>query len=139
MNSAEVTVIADDDMRFYWEGTSERRLLAQRCTNCRRLWHPPGPVCPHCQGLAWTIEDLPSDGVIFSVARVHEPGSPIQGTHYLVGVVELADPTREGDSVRLVCNLRGGDLDSCRIGVPVRLCFEPLAGDYQLPQFEVAS
>jgi uncharacterized OB-fold protein len=96
-------------------------------------------VCPHCQGLEWTIEELPTVGVIYSVAKVHEPGSPIQGTHYLVGLVELADPQRAGASVRVACNIRGGDLADCPIGSSVSLLFEPLGGNYLLPQFDVSS
>src|SRR3954470_24225681 len=133
--SADVVISVDSDTSFYWEGTSDERLLAQRCSSCSRLWHPPGPVCPHCQGLDWTIDDLPSTGVIYSVAKVHEPGSPIQGTHYLIGLIELADPQHPGDAVRLAENIRGADLADCPIGPPVSLCFEPLAGPYRLPQF----
>jgi uncharacterized OB-fold protein len=94
--SADVVVTVDADTAFYWEGTAHGRLLAQRCPSCDRLWHPPGPACPHCQGLAWTIEELSTRGTIYSVAKVHEPGSPIQGTHYLVGLVELTDARGTG-------------------------------------------
>ncbi|MCU1344712.1 MAG: nucleic acid-binding protein [Acidimicrobiia bacterium] len=135
--SADVTVTADSDTAFYWDGTSQERLLAQRCGSCQRMWHPPGPVCPHCQCLEWSIDELSRQGTIYSVAKVHEPGSPIQGTHYLVALVEQADPQRPDESVRLACNIRGGDLSDCPIGAPVSLVFEPLAGDYRLPQFEV--
>jgi len=135
--TAEVTVSADSDTRFFWEGTAGGRLLAQRCVSCARLRHPPGPVCPHCQCLDWTIDELPHVGTIYSAAKVHEPGSPIQGTHYLIGLVELADPRGGADTVRLACNIRGGALADAVIGAPVELCFEELAGEYRLPQFRL--
>jgi uncharacterized protein len=135
--TADVAISADADTKFFWEGTANGRLLAQRCKSCARLWHPPGPVCPHCQCLEWTIEELPRVGTIYSVARVHEPGSPIQGTHYLIGLVDVADPRSGPDTVRLACNIRGATLDDAVIGAAVELCFEDLADGYRLPQFRV--
>jgi len=111
----------------------------QRCADCARLWHPPSPVCPHCRALTWTIEALPGHGVLHSVAEVHEPGSPIQGSHYLICLVDLPDPRGEGPGVRMVANLRGTTLGEAAIGMPVEVLFEALAGEQRLPQFRPAS
>jgi uncharacterized protein len=147
--TADVEVLADPDSAFFWEGTTDGRLLAQRCTACRRLWHPPSPVCPHCQHLEWSIEDLPHSGTLHSVAKVHEPGSPIQGSGYLICLVDLADladpadladlaDQGHGPGVRMVANLRGCELGDAVIGASVELVFEELAGTFQLPQFKLA-
>lgn len=82
--TTSVTIGVDHDSAFYWEGARDGRLLAQRCVGCASLWHPPGPVCPHCQCLEWTVEDLALHGELYCAAKVREPGSPIQGTDYLI-------------------------------------------------------
>jgi uncharacterized OB-fold protein len=136
--TASVEVGVDEDTAFYWEAASQGLLMAQRCATCARLWHPPSPVCPHCQGLDWTVEALPGTGTLHSVAKVHDPGSPIQGSGYLICLVELPDPTG-GPGVRVVANLRGTELEGAAIGMPVELTFEALQGEQRLPQFRVAA
>ena len=60
--TASVEVGVDEDTAFYWEAASQGLLMAQRCATCARLWHPPSPVCPHCQGLDWTLCSVPVPG-----------------------------------------------------------------------------
>ena len=136
--TAAVAIDADVDSTFYWDGASQQRLLAQRCSRCFRLWHPPGPVCPHCHCLDWTVDELPLDGVVYAAAKVHEPGSPIQGTDYWIALVEIADP-RGGEGVRLAGNLRKATVDEARVGAAVAIHFEQLAGGRLLPQFHLRS
>ena len=32
----------------YWAAARQRELRFQRCVDCRRWRHPPGPLCPAC-------------------------------------------------------------------------------------------
>ena len=32
----------------YWAAARQRELRFQRCADCRRWRHPPGPLCPTC-------------------------------------------------------------------------------------------
>jgi uncharacterized OB-fold protein len=136
--TADLVVAFDSDSAFYWDGAADGRLLAQRCAVCERLWHPPGPVCPHCQALDWSIADLPLSGELYSVAEIHEPGSPIQGTNYLVALAEFTDQ-HGGPPVRIAANLRGASLAEATIGAAVTVHFEALAGGRALPQFQLAA
>jgi uncharacterized protein len=137
--TADLEIGTDSDTAFFWEATAQGRLVAQRCASCRKLWHPPSPVCPHCQHLDWTIEDLPHVAVLHSVAKVHDPGSPIQGTGYLICLVDVADPAGIGPGIRMVSNLRDCELGDAAIGASVELIFEELAGTFRLPQFRLAT
>ena len=123
----------EPDSSFYWEGTRSGELLVQRCRSCAALRHPPSPVCPECRSLEWDAEAAPQVGVLHSVACVHHPPSPIQGTGYLICLVDLAD------GVRVVADLRDCELADATIGRAVELCWEPLASGYQLPQFRLAA
>jgi uncharacterized OB-fold protein len=134
--TSAISIAADVDAAFYWDGADGRRLVVQRCDECHKIWHPPGPVCPHCQCLNWTVDDLPLEGVLYATAKVHEPGSPIQGTGYLIALVEIADPLG-GEGVRIAGNLRDATLEEARVGAAVMVCFEQLADGHLLPQFRL--
>ncbi|MGD9794532.1 MAG: Zn-ribbon domain-containing OB-fold protein [Acidimicrobiia bacterium] len=125
----ELEISMDADSAFYWEGTKHDQLLVQRCRMCSALRHPAGPVCPKCRSLEWDAEAAPSTGVLHSVAKVHYPTSPMQGSGYLICLVDLAD------GVRVAANLRDCELGAAAIGMPVELCFEPIAHGFKLPQF----
>jgi hypothetical protein len=137
--TADLIIDVDPDSAFYWQGAGQGRLLAQRCAACERIWHPPGPVCPRCQCLDFTLVDLPLEGLLYCAAKVHEPGSPIQGTDYLIGLAEFADSHRPGDVVRIAANIRGATLAEARVGASVVVHFERLAGDHALPQFRLGA
>ena len=32
----------------FWEGTKNRQLKLQRCSDCHKAWYPIGSTCPHC-------------------------------------------------------------------------------------------
>jgi uncharacterized OB-fold protein len=53
------------------------------------------------------------------------------GAGYVVALIELAE------GVRVLANVRGGDLPDVTIGAAVDLIWEPLADGYWLPQFEL--
>jgi len=51
------------DNRFFWEGVAQRKLLVQRCAGCRRLQHPPAPMCPSCHGFAEGVRQVRGSAV----------------------------------------------------------------------------
>jgi uncharacterized OB-fold protein len=132
LSTAELEPPIEPDSAFYWEGTRSGVLLVQRCRDCAALRHPPSPVCHRCRSLEWDTEAAPERGVLHSVACVRHPSSPIQGTGYLICLVDLAD------GVRVAADLRDCELTDATIGDAVELCFEPMASGYQLPQFRLA-
>ncbi len=129
MHASQFEPGIDDDSAFYWEGTRDEVLLVQRCDACGGLRHPPSPACPRCRSLAWTAEQAPTRGVLFSVSQVHHPPSPFQPPGYLLCLVDLAE------GVRVAANLRDCTLADAAVGMPVELFFEPVADGYRLPQF----
>lgn len=118
----------------YWAAARERRLVAQECRACGRIWHPPLPACPHCHatGLGW--RDLSGAGTVYSYTIVRHP------THfafagqvpYVIAIVELAE------GPWLVSGVTGCAPDQVRVGMAVRACFREVADGVTLPYFEPA-
>jgi uncharacterized OB-fold protein len=121
------------DTAFYWEGTRDGKALVQQCGRCKAFRFPPSPICANCQSFDVDIVELSGKGNIYSVAECHHPQMPIQGSGYLICLVELEE------GIRFAANLRDCTLAEGTIGLPVEMFFEPLASGYQLPQFRLAS
>jgi uncharacterized OB-fold protein len=117
------------DNRFFWEGVAARRLLIQRCAGCRRLQHPPAPMCPACHGLTMEAIEASGRGVIHSFVVMHHPPVPPFEYPNVIVLVELAEGTR------LVSRLAGVAPDDVRIGMAVRVDFETVDGDLALHFF----
>ena len=115
----------------WWEAARAHRLVAQRCTGCARLRHPPGPICPHCGSTAADWPELSGRGVVYTYTVVHQQFVPAE-VPYVVIVVEL------DEGVRLVSNLVDADPAEVRVGLPVELVWEDLAPDLALPRFRPA-
>ena len=117
------------DTRFFWEALKEERLLIQRCAECRTLRHPPRPMCPACNSLAWDTIAASGRGTVHSFVMPRHPPLPwFEGT-YIVALIDLEEGTR------LVSNLCDVDPADVRIGMPVELFFSRFDDGLVLPQF----
>lgn len=117
------------DTEFFWEGAREGKLLAQRCSGCRALRHPPGPACPVCHSLDYDIVELSGRGVLYSYVVQHHPAAPGFDGPALVAAVELEE------GVRLVSNLVGVDPDDVKIGESLEVIFVDQEEGWTAPQF----
>ena len=117
------------DTQFFWEGVRAHRLLIQRCTACQALRHPPRPMCPRCNALAWDTIESSGRGRVHSFVMPRHPPFPwFEGT-YIVALVDLEEGTR------LVSNLCEVEPDDVTIGMPVEVFFETFDDGLVLPLF----
>jgi len=121
------------DNRFFWDGIAAGQLLIQRCAGCRRLQHPPAPMCPSCHGFDMEAVAASGRGVIHSFVVAHHPPLPPFGYPNVIVLVELAEGTR------LVSRLVGVEPDDVRIGMAVQVDFETVEGDLALHFFRPVS
>lgn len=117
------------DSAFFWEGAKDHRLLAQRCTSCGRLRHPPGPACPFCHSLDWEAAELSGRGELYSYTIVHHPMPPGFDEPAVAVVVDLAE------GLRMVSNLEDAESAPLRIGEPLEVFFLDQDEDWTVPQF----
>jgi uncharacterized OB-fold protein len=124
--------IATTDSQFFWEAASEGRLVAQRCSGCQRLRHPPRPMCPHCHSLAVEVVTLSGRGTLYSYAILHYPQHPAFDYPVFAALVDLEE------GVRIVSNLTHVGPEDIRIGMPLQVHFAPTAPGGQVPVFQPA-
>jgi hypothetical protein len=108
----------------FWRAADEGRLALRYCRECGRHHYYPRALCAHCMSDAVEWKDASGRGHIhaFSVMR----RAPVP---YAVAYVAL----EEGPM--MLTNIVRCDLDTLRIGQPVRLCFDTFDGG-ALPVFE---
>ncbi|MCF3177063.1 OB-fold domain-containing protein [Streptomyces sioyaensis] len=121
--------VINRDNAGFWEGVARHRLLIQRCTGCRTLRFPWLPGCSRCGSPEWDTVEASGAGTVFSYVVLHHPPFPAFDPPYAVGLIELAE------GVRMVSNIVGIPYDQVRIGMPVRLAFERVDEEYELPVF----
>jgi uncharacterized OB-fold protein len=117
--STVIPPVPNRDDQFFWDGVAERRLLLQRCADCKALRHPPQPVCAACGSLATEAVEASGRGTVFT---------------WLLTDDRVATVVALEEGVRLVSNLVDVAPDDVRIGMDVELVFVELDG-VVLPQF----
>ncbi|WP_409058589.1 bifunctional MaoC family dehydratase N-terminal/OB-fold nucleic acid binding domain-containing protein [Streptomyces sp. SYP-A7185] len=121
--------VINRDNAGFWEGVARHRLLIQRCGGCRALRFPWLPGCNACGSLAWDTVEASGEGTVYSYVVMHHPPFPAFDPPYAVGLIELAE------GVRMVSNVVGVPSDKVRIGQPVRLEFQQVDKELELPVF----
>jgi uncharacterized OB-fold protein len=115
------------DTQYFWDGTAEGELRIQQCTECGRLRHPPGPMCPACGSVKPSYVVASGAGTVYSYVVHHHPPVPGRRAPFVVALVELPE------GVRLVGELLGIAPDQVRIGMPVTLDTMPIGEGLLLP------
>jgi uncharacterized OB-fold protein len=130
--------VINRDNAGFWEGVSGHRLLIQRCDGCETLRFPWLPGCNACGCLEWDTVEAGGEGTVYSYVVMHHPPFPAftvsdhaaaAAGPYAVGLIELAE------GVRMISNVVGVPHDGVRIGMPVRLEFERVDEELELPVF----
>jgi len=130
----QLRITTNPDTEPFWLAAKERRLTACQCGQCGHFRMPPSPYCPNCQSTEKNWPDLPGTGTVFSFAICSKNPNTGEDFVYVPVVVQL-DGT---DDARLVSNLGGIDADDIRIGMKVRVNWNPIQDDWVLPVFEPA-
>lgn len=117
------------DTAFFWEGAKAGELRIQRCADCGRLRHPPGPMCPSCHSVERDHVVASGRGRVHSYVVHHHPPVPGRTAPFVVAVIDLEE------GVRVVGNVLRCAPDEVEIGMPVRVTFERVDDDLTLPQW----
>lgn len=114
----------------FWEGARDKKLMLQFDPDCKtfQFWPRPTSVKTGKANLEWRQSS--GRGVLYSYTVVHVPAHGFEDrVPYVIGLIELAE------GVRIVSNLVGVGAQEVKIGMPMRLTWEPL-GDTNYFAFE---
>ena len=114
---------------FFWEGVLRGELLAQRCSGCGALRHPPRPMCPGCLSLEWEAIPLSGRGTVHAWMRPVHPRLPMFEDPLICVLVDLEE------GLRLFSNLEECPLERVEVGLPVEVAFVPTQGGKAVPVF----
>lgn len=120
------------DVKFFFEGAKQRKLLIQCCQDCQTLQHPPTAACAACGSYDLYAKEMSGAGTLYSFTTVHAPVVPPFKPPYVVALVEL----REG--VRVVSELPDIEPAEVSIGMELQVDFLACDDDLTLPVFRPA-
>ncbi len=115
------------DQDFFWAGVDSGQLLAQRCSGCGELRHPPAPMCPYCLSLEWEPQVLAGTGSVNTFMLSRHPTQPDDHPR-IVALVDLPE------GIRMVSNLVDTQFGDVHAGMPVSVVYREVDGQL-LPQF----
>jgi uncharacterized protein len=118
----------------YWDGLRENRLRLQACADCGKVRHYPRPMCDACWSMNTKWIDAAGRGFVHSWTITHyafHPGFKAD-LPYVLLTVDLPG------GVRMNAQARGIDTSQLRVGLPVKVVFDPVKPDLTLPVFEAA-
>ena len=116
----------------FWRACREGRLEISRCAACGWYAHPPRPVCPRCHGREMTWQPVSGRATVVSYTVNHQRWMPGVEVPYTIGLVELVEQA----DLRLTTNIVGCAPEAVKIGLPVRVTFQPASDEIALPLFE---
>lgn len=123
-----------DDNRFFWEGFKVNETRIQECNSCKKLQHPPAPVCMHCHSFDLGYKVASGKGELYSFVVMHYPHVAPFDSPNPIGLIELEE------GVRIPAGLIGLEEGvSPKIGQKVQVEYHTFDGELTLPQFRLVS
>lgn len=118
----------------FWDGLKARKLMIQRCKDCKKAYFYPRPFCPHCfsKNVEWF--QASGKGTLYSFVINHRPPPYMGKDPYVIAVVEL------DEGARMMTNLVGVAPDPAKIKCdsPVVIHFDDVTKDVTLAKFRPA-
>ena len=122
------------ETQAYWDGCRERKLLIQRCRDCRKFQTYYRAFCCHCWSKSLEDVAVSGEGTVWASTVAYQNKTPGWEDHvpYVLAAVEL----KEG--VKLMTNVINCDPESVRVGMPVKVTFVDATDEITIPYFEPA-
>lgn len=127
------TLVVDQWTQPFWDACREHRLVVPRCPDCGTTRFPPGPFCPECRSQRVEWVDLPGTGTVFSYTIVSRSLTPEMDDSIPYAPVVIALDDAGGR--RLISCVVDAEIDSLRVGAPVRVVWEDRADGVTVPFF----
>lgn len=121
------------EVKAFWDGTAEGKLLLPRCEDCQSVIWYPRPFCPECASTRVSWVQASGRGTVYSFT-VNRRGSADLPEYRNSGTYVLAYVQLE-EGPRVMTNIVDCDPDSVRIGQSVEVVFHDTGQGTALPRF----
>jgi acetyl-CoA acetyltransferase/uncharacterized OB-fold protein len=122
----------EGESAFFWKACRAGRLEILRCGGCGWYVHPPRPRCPKCLAADVAPAAVSGKATLVSYTVNHQPWIPGMTVPYVIGLVELVEQA----DLRLTTNVVDCAPEAVRIGMALRVRFDPASDEVGLPLFE---
>ena len=127
-----ISITTDTCTEPFWQAAKEHKLTACQCADCGVFRMPPRPFCPECQSKNINWPELPGTATVYSYVVCHRSPYPdLEHFTYAPVVVDLDG----APGARLVSNLVDIDPDDIKIGMKVKVDWNPIKDGWVLPIF----
>ena len=103
----------------FYKFVSEKRLMADKCTECGTVLLPPKPMCTKCFSTNLNWIELEGAGKLLSYTVIYIAPEQFQSIiPYTVGIIELKN------GLHLPGMIRGVDLKEIKVGMNLEIDFD---------------
>ena len=121
------------DNGWWWERVAKDGVLPiQRCSDCKKLRHPPRPMCDQCGSQKFDSIAASGRGTVHTFTVIHYPQFPGYEYPIISIIVDLA----EGE--RMASTLVECKPEDARIAMPVELLIHTDEDGFKIPFFRPA-
>ncbi|MBD1224358.1 Zn-ribbon domain-containing OB-fold protein [Virgibacillus halodenitrificans] len=135
MNGQKPIPLKTQDNQHYWDMADQHELALQKCNDCGKYAHPPGPSCVHCGSTNLTWESLGNniEATIYSYIISYRPFLP--GFQDDLPLIIAQAELKQIPEIKLMCNLLRCNPENVQIGMPVKMIWDDITEDRALPQW----
>lgn len=116
----------------FWESLKEHAVKVQRCETCASFRYIPKDICPTCSSAQASWEPISGHGEVYTYTIVRRAPTPAyqEDAPYVIAHVTM------NEGFRMAARLITADLESVRIGMPVRIAYEDVTPEWTLFIFQ---
>lgn len=116
----------------FWDSCKAEAMEIQRCADCGVYAYYPVYICPECASrkLEWTR--VSGRGSVYTYTVAEKSIFDVEGP-VVVALIELEE------GAMMTSNIKTSDPYGVRVGMKVKLTYEPVSDEITLPVFKAAS
>ncbi len=117
--------------RPFWDGTRDKKLLIQKCSDCEKYIFYPRMACPFCfsDNIEWVETSGKGTIYSFTVVESNAPSPFVQDMPYVIAVVILEE------GVRMLTNIVECNPDALQCDQAVEVTFVKRNDEFTMPMF----
>jgi len=119
----------------FWKGAREKKLMVQRCKDCKKHIFYPRIYCPFCFSDKMEWVKVSGKGKIYSytVVQNNPPSAFMKDLPFVIAIIKL------DEGVQMLTNIVGCDPQQIKCDMPVEVTFEKYNDEITLPKFKPVS